>query len=106
VRGKPARRQRDGREEESRAREGEGVRGRDLEQHAAEEPRHEERDEETDADSRQGEDETAPLEVQFGPAHPIAIRPDGLLARIAGVTQATELDPTLGPVVIRPVSVP
>jgi putative glutamine amidotransferase len=31
------------------------------------------------------EDETAPLEVQFGPAHPISIVPDGVLAGIAGL---------------------
>lgn len=34
------------------------------------------------------EDEAAPLEVQFGPAHAIAIVPDGLLARIAGTGEA------------------
>jgi putative glutamine amidotransferase len=30
------------------------------------------------------EDETAPVDIQFGPAHPITIAPGGLLARIAG----------------------
>jgi putative glutamine amidotransferase len=35
------------------------------------------------------EDEAAPLDVQFGPAHPVTIVPGGLLARIAGVGQAT-----------------
>jgi putative glutamine amidotransferase len=34
------------------------------------------------------EDETAPLEVQFGPAHAVAIREGGLLARIAGRREA------------------
>ena len=34
------------------------------------------------------EDEDAPLAVQFGPAHAIAIAPGGLLARIAGAGEA------------------
>jgi putative glutamine amidotransferase len=35
------------------------------------------------------EDETAPLAVQFGPAHAITIAPGGLLAGIAGAGEAT-----------------
>jgi putative glutamine amidotransferase len=34
------------------------------------------------------EDEAAPQEVQWGPAHSISIAPDGLLARLAGVREA------------------
>ncbi|WP_448191732.1 gamma-glutamyl-gamma-aminobutyrate hydrolase family protein [Azospirillum sp. sgz301742] len=30
------------------------------------------------------EDETAPLEVQYGPAHPVTLTPGGVLARLAG----------------------
>jgi putative glutamine amidotransferase len=34
------------------------------------------------------EDETAPLEVQYGPAHPLRILPGGMLAEIAGAETA------------------
>lgn len=30
------------------------------------------------------EDETQPVDVQYGPAHPVRLAPDGLLARLAG----------------------
>jgi len=33
------------------------------------------------------EDESSPLEAQYGPAHDVVLEPDGMLARIAGMTQ-------------------
>ena len=48
--------------------------GGTLHQHVAEQP----------GRMIHSEDEAAPLETQWGPAHSIAIAPDGLLARIAG----------------------
>lgn len=35
------------------------------------------------------EDDTAPVEVQYGPAHPVRLTPGGLLARLAGRGEVT-----------------